>query len=100
MDKMLKEEFGNGRLAQLDRALVSGTRGRGFESRIAHHRNNQGFSDFQDPFIFTKNFTPNTIPNNSDQYGAPLIVNPLAGSKSPYPAHCISRECYNAYTLS
>ena len=26
-----------GRLAQLDRALVSGTRGRGFESRIARH---------------------------------------------------------------
>ncbi len=28
----------NGRLAQLDRALVSGTRGRGFESRIAHQK--------------------------------------------------------------
>ncbi len=26
-----------GRLAQLDRALVSGTKGRGFNSRIAHH---------------------------------------------------------------
>jgi hypothetical protein len=26
-----------GRLAQVDRALVSGTRGRAFESRIAHH---------------------------------------------------------------
>ena len=27
----------SGRLAQLDRALVSGTKGREFESRIAHH---------------------------------------------------------------
>ena len=27
----------HGRLAQLDRALVSGTKGRGFNSRIAHH---------------------------------------------------------------
>jgi hypothetical protein len=26
----------HGRLAQVDRALVSGTKGRGFESRIAH----------------------------------------------------------------
>jgi hypothetical protein len=26
-----------GRLAQLDRALVSGTRGRGFKSHIAYH---------------------------------------------------------------
>ena len=26
-----------GRLAQMDRALVSGTKGRGFNSRIAHH---------------------------------------------------------------
>ncbi len=26
-----------GRLAQVDRALVSGTKGRGFESRIAHY---------------------------------------------------------------
>lgn len=26
-----------GRLAQVDRALVSGTKGRGFESRIARH---------------------------------------------------------------
>jgi hypothetical protein len=27
----------SGRLAQLDRALVSGTRGRGFKSHIAYH---------------------------------------------------------------
>ncbi len=26
-----------GRLAQLDRALASGAKGRGFDSRIAHH---------------------------------------------------------------
>ncbi len=31
-----------GRLAQLDRALVSGTKGRGFNSRIARHFFNQG----------------------------------------------------------
>jgi hypothetical protein len=29
-----------GRLAQVDRALVSGTRGRAFESRIARHNKN------------------------------------------------------------
>ena len=31
-----------GRLAQLDRALVSGTKGRGFNSRIAHHSSRYG----------------------------------------------------------
>ena len=32
----------SGRLAQLDRALVSGTKGREFESRIAHHTHYPG----------------------------------------------------------
>ena len=32
----------NGRLAQLDRALVSGTKGREFESRIARHNDIKG----------------------------------------------------------
>jgi hypothetical protein len=33
-----------GRLAQMDRALVSGTKGRGFESRIAHQHSNNSLN--------------------------------------------------------
>jgi hypothetical protein len=33
------KSFSSGRLAQVDRALVSGTKGHAFESRIAHHNN-------------------------------------------------------------
>ena len=34
-----------GRLAQLDRALVSGTRGHGFKSHIARHNFNKEYRD-------------------------------------------------------
>ena len=35
----------------MDRALVSGTRGRAFESRIAHHNKNKGLHLFRRPFF-------------------------------------------------
>jgi hypothetical protein len=35
----------------LDRALVSGTRGRAFESRIAHHNGNTGSGCLQAPLF-------------------------------------------------
>ncbi len=41
-----------GRLAQLDRALVSGTKGRAFESRIAHHCNIKGLAHTLTLFYF------------------------------------------------
>ncbi len=48
----------NGRLAQLDRALVSGTRGRAFESRIARHNNIKGLRYIRSPFLLcTKAFS-------------------------------------------
>ena len=40
-----------GRLAQLDRALVSGTRGRAFESRIARHNEIKGLRHIRSPFL-------------------------------------------------
>jgi hypothetical protein len=52
-----------GRLAQLDRALVSGTRGRGFESRIAHHMKYKGLADFQDPFFWSEMHSPPSPPH-------------------------------------
>ena len=39
-----------GRLAQVDRALVSGTKGRAFESRIAHHDLKRAFGSPESPF--------------------------------------------------
>jgi hypothetical protein len=41
-----------GRLAQLDRALVSGTRGRGFKSRIAYQIYSMGWEVFPSPLFF------------------------------------------------
>ena len=40
-----------GRLAQLDRVLVSGTRGRAFESRIARHNEIKGLRRIRSPFF-------------------------------------------------
>jgi hypothetical protein len=40
-----------GRLAQVDRALVSGTKGRAFESRIAHHELKRAFGFSESPFF-------------------------------------------------
>ena len=51
-----------GRVAQLDRALASGAKGRGFESRSAHHRNIKGFSDSAESLFFVGKIPfPNTI---------------------------------------
>jgi hypothetical protein len=41
----------SGRLAQVDRALVSGTRGRAFESRIARHNEIKGLRHIRNPFF-------------------------------------------------
>jgi hypothetical protein len=43
-----------GRLAQVDRALVSGTRGRAFESRIAHQNKNKDLEDNLSPFLLDR----------------------------------------------
>ena len=42
----------------MDRALVSGTRGRAFESRIARHNNIKGLANILAPFYFVKNLHP------------------------------------------
>jgi hypothetical protein len=43
-----------GRLAQVDRALVSGTRGRAFESLIAHQNKNKDLEDNLSPFLLDR----------------------------------------------
>ena len=51
--------------------------GREFESRRSRHNKVKGLGEILNPFLFDKNLTPNTIPNNQLIFHLfwPLIVN-------------------------
>ena len=57
-----------GRVAQLDRALASGARGRGFESRSAHQVITRDGEIFSVPFFF---LNVSCSPHYSAQVGQP-----------------------------